>query len=113
MHLNPMRAGLSRLGQQTAHHQSPFQADADTALAGFRNIRDDLERRVRRGDLTRRVAREQAAESAAALRRDLLKKCESYSPTPRAFLDRLVEASQTRERTRETQSLEGLQRETN
>lgn len=47
------------------------------------------------------------------LRDRLLKQAEGYSPTPRVFLDRLVEATKARKQIRETLSIEGLQRETN
>ena len=80
---------------------------------GFRAVRDDLERQVRRGDLTVKVARERAAAAAADLRDRLLKQSEGYSPTPRVFLDRLVEADKARKQAQETLSIEGLQRETN
>jgi len=76
-------------------------------------VRADLERQVRRGDLTVKVARAQAAGAAADLRTRLLKQSEGYSPAPRAFLDRLVEADKARKKSKETLSIEGLQRETN
>ena len=48
------------------------------------------------------------------MRDRLLKQAEGYSPTPRAFLDRLVEADDARRRgPGESLSIEGLQRETN
>jgi hypothetical protein len=43
----------------------------------------------------------------------LLKRSQTYSPSPRVFLDRLVEISTRRQRARDNLSLEGLQRETN
>jgi hypothetical protein len=112
MSLNPLRGGLVRSGLEAFSKETPFRAEADAALAGFRAARADLERQVRRGDLTPKVARERAAAAAQALREGLARKAESYSPIPRAFLDRLVEADAARKRSRENQSLEGLQRET-
>jgi hypothetical protein len=111
--LNPFRETLSRAGIAAQDRSSPFQAEAEAALSRFRAIRADLKRQVRRGDLTVKVARAQAAESAAELRARLLKQSEGYSPTPRAFLDRLVEADKARKKSKESLSIEGLQRETN
>ena len=111
--LNPFRETLSKAGLEAMDRSSPFRAEADSALNSFRTLRADLERQVRRGDLTVKVAREQANDAAAQLRTHLLQKSEGYSPTPRVFLDRLVEASNARRQAKETLSLEGLQRETN
>jgi hypothetical protein len=63
--------------------------------------------------MTMKVARERAAAAAADLRDRLMKQSEGYSPTPRAFLDRLVEADTSRRKAKESLSIEGLQRETN
>ncbi len=111
--LNPFRETLSRAAAEATGRATPFEAEAEAALAGFRVSRADLERQVRRGDLTPKVARERAATAAAELRSRLLKQSEGYSPTPRAFLDRLVEAADARKLARESLSIEGLQRETN
>ena len=111
--LNPSRETLSLAGRESQDRSSPFQAEAEAALSGFRAARGDLERQVRRGDLTVKVARERAAAVAAELRARLMKQSEGYSPTPRAFLDRLVEADKARKKAKETLSIEGLQRETN
>jgi hypothetical protein len=111
--LNPLRDSLSRAGREAQDRSSPFQAEAEAALSGFRAVRGDLERQVRRGDLTVKVARERAASSAADLRDRLLKQSDGFSPIPRAYLDRLVEADQAKKKSRETLSIEGLQRETN
>ena len=111
--LNPFRDKLSRAGIEARDRSSPFQAEAESSLSGFRAVRADLERQVRRGDLTVKVARAQAAGAAADLRGRLLKQSEGYSPTPRAFLDRLVEADKARKKSKESLSIEGLQRETN
>ena len=111
--LNPIRDTLSLAGRESQGRTSPFQAEADAALSGFRAVRVDLERQVRRGDMTMKVARERAAAAAADLRDRLMKQSEGYSPTPRAFLDRLVEADKARRKARESLSIEGLQRETN
>ncbi|CAN5866576.1 hypothetical protein BH23PLA1_BH23PLA1_09340 [soil metagenome] len=113
MPLNPLRPALGPRGLRTQNTDSPFQSESDAALSGFRVVRQDLERRVQRGDLTLKVARQLAESAANDLRRDLLQKSEGYSPTPRVFLDRLVEAQLYRDRVREGMTIEGLQRETN
>ena len=111
--LNPYRDMLSLAGRESQDRSSPFRVEADSALSGFRTVRGDLERQVRRGDLTVKVARERAGAAAAELRDRLMKQSEGYSPTPRAFLDRLVEADTSRKKAKESLSIEGLQRETN
>ena len=111
--LNPLRDQLSLAGREARDRSSPFQVEADAALSGFRAVRGDLERQVLRGDLTVKVARERALVAAVELRDRLLKQSEGYSPTPRAFLDRLIEADKSRKKARESLSIEGLQRETN
>jgi len=111
--LNTTRETLSFAAREAADRTTPFQADADAALAGFRSERADLERQVRRGDLTVKVARERVAAAAARLRDDLTRRSEGYSPSPRAFQERLIEASDARRKARESLSVEGLQRETN
>ncbi len=113
MPLNPLRSALGQSGLRAFDADTKFKAESDMALAGFQTLRNDLERRVKRGDLTLKVARQMAETAAAELRRDLLKQTEGYSPVPRAFLERLVESSHQRERSREAQTIEGLQRETN
>jgi hypothetical protein len=113
MALNALREALSQTGLRAFHHESPFKAEAEAALAGFRAFRDDLERQVRRGDLTVKVAREKATAAAAQLRDELARKSAGYSPAPRSFLDRLIEAGKARQKAREAMSIEGLQRETN
>lgn len=113
MALNPHRNARDRAGAGAFESPSPFQAEADAGLAGFRTLRSDLERQVRRGDLTPKIAREQARAAADRLREQLLSRSECYSPTPRVFLDRLIEAAASRNRARDRQSLESLQRETN
>src|SRR5947209_20464376 len=113
MALNLFRDTLSQAGLRAYDQDSPFQAVAESALAGFRAVREDLRRQVKRGDLTPKVARERADEAAARLRDDLERRVEGYSPVPRAFLDRLVEASNARRKARDTMGIEGLQRETN
>jgi hypothetical protein len=104
---------LTSAGLAAQLQSSPFQAQADAALSGFRSIRGDLERQVRRGEITLKVARERASLAADDLRTRLTKQSEGYSPTPRAFLDRLVEADKARKLARGSLSIEGLQRETN
>ncbi|MDB5349622.1 MAG: hypothetical protein JWN86_869 [Planctomycetota bacterium] len=113
MSLNPLRDGLGKFALAASHQESAFQAEADAGLAGFQAVRQDLERRVRRGELTVKVARERAAEAAERLRELLLPRAEGFSPVPRAFLDRLVQATESRKAAKERGSLESLQRETN
>jgi hypothetical protein len=113
MALHAFNEALDQAGLRAFHQESPFKADADEALARFQSMRDDLERQVRRGDLTLKIAREQSQAGAEALKASLLRRAEGYSPVPRVFLERLIEATNLRKRTREHMSLEGLQRETN
>lgn len=113
MALNPLRDALRQAGAGSFGQPTPFQQEADAALVGFRALREDLERQVRRGDLTPKVARERAAEAARTVGEGLRRRADGFSPAPRAFLDRLVEASDARARAREGLTLEGLQRETN
>lgn len=113
MPLNPLRDGLVRLGVTARRDESPFRAEADAALAGFRAGRDELERQVRRGELTAKVARERAGELAASLRRDLVGRSEGFRTASRSFGERLVQASEMRARPSATRSIDALQRETN
>ncbi len=113
MSLNPLRDTLARAGFSASQHSSPFQAEADAALAGFQAVRRDLERRVRQGELTVKVARERASDAASRLRDLLISRTNGFSPTPRAFLDRLIEATETRKAAKERASSEELLRETN
>ncbi len=113
MSLNPLRSALTRPGLAASRQDSPFQSQAEASLAGFRAVRDELERRVRRGEITVKVAREQAADAASRLRDLLTPRAETFSPVPRAFLDRLAEAAELRKTARDQGSLETLQRETN
>lgn len=113
MSLHPFREALGRAGLRAFEHESSFKPEADAALARFQTLREDLERQVRRGDLTVKVARETARTAATELKADLARKAEGHSTVPRVFLDRLVEAGRSRKRARETMSIEGLQRETN
>ncbi len=113
MALNPFLEALGSAGLRAFHHESSFKPNADAALARFHSHRDDLERQVRNGDMTLKAAREKAAAAAAQLKEGLSKQAQGFSPVPRVFMDRLVEASNARARARENLSLEGLQRETN
>lgn len=113
MPLHPFREALGRAGVRAFEHDSSFKPEADAALARFHALRDDLERQVRRGDMTVKVARDRARDAAAELKTTLARKAEGYSPVPQAFLERLVETSDARRRAHETMPLEGLQRETN
>ncbi len=113
MPLNPFREALGQAGERAFHHEKSFKPEADKVLSGFQMLRDDLERQVRRGDLTVKVAREKAAVAASQLKATLKRQAEGFSPVPRVFLDRLVEAGNARTRAHDHLSLEGLQRETN
>jgi hypothetical protein len=113
MALNPFREALGQAGLRAFQADSTFKPEADAALARFQALRDDLERQVRRGDLTVKVAREKARSAADELKGALTRQAAAHSPVPRVFLDRLVEAGDARKRARERLSLEGLQRETN
>ena len=81
MSLVPNRDVLNPTFLRATGHDTPFRAEADAALASFRALRSDLERQVRRGDLTPKVARQRAADNVEYLRRQLLLKAEGYSPT--------------------------------
>lgn len=113
MSLNPLRASLTRAGMSASQLSSPFQSEADTALAGFQAVRRDLERRVKQGELTVKVARERAVQAASRLRELLISRTDGFSQAPRAFLDRLIEATESRKAARERASSEELLRETN
>ena len=113
MALHPFREALGQAGLRAFHQESAFKAESDAALGRFQACRDDLERQVLRGDLTLKIAREKTQSAADQLKASLRKQAEGYSPVARVFLDRVVEASNLRKRTREQLSLEGLQRETN
>lgn len=108
MGLNPHRSARPSPGRD-----SLFAVEADAALAGFATFRDDLEKKVRAGDLTVKAARQQAKSATDRLRADLLSRALGHQPVPRVFLDRLVEVSQHRARAKENASIESLQRETN
>lgn len=111
--LNPLRNSLNRAGAEAHERATPFAARAEEALDRFGSLRRDLENQVRRGDLTVKVARERAAEFAVGAKADLKRQAEGFSPTPRAFLDRLVEATEAKKKARDSASIESLQRETN
>ena len=103
-----IRAGLDAQRQST-----PFAERTDAEIAHFQSVRDDLVRQVRRGDLTVKVARERAVAAAEGAKIALKRQAEGFSPTPRAYLDRLIETTTARKLARENSSLESLQRETN
>lgn len=113
MALNPPSATLARISLEAFRHETPFRHEADSALAAFRAAKQELERAVRRGDLTPKIARERAAEAARALKAGLAERAKDYSPVPRIFLDKLAAAAETRYRARRNAGLESLQRETN
>ena len=111
--LNPMRQRLAEAGLAAQERATPFAGRAEAELEGFRAFRADLERQVRRGDLTVKVARERAAAFAERAKADLKRQAEGFSLVPRAFLDRVVAAIEARRAARDSGSLESLQRETN
>lgn len=113
MALNPLRSTLGTLGMKSAESGSAFKAEAEAALARFRVRRDELQRNVKRGEMTPKVARRMASEAAAEMRHALSDQVVGYSAVPKTFIDRLSEAASQRERARESSSLESLQRETN
>lgn len=113
MALNPLRSTLGPLGMRSAETGSAFKAEAEAALSRFRARRDELQRNVKRGELTPKVARRLAAEAATEVRNLLSDQVVGYSAVPKTFIDRLSEAASQRDRARESSSLEALQRETN
>ncbi|MFO0952760.1 MAG: hypothetical protein U0835_16750 [Isosphaeraceae bacterium] len=113
MALHPFREALGQAGLRASRNPSTFKPAADAALANFQAVHGDLERQVKRGDLTIKVAKEKARTAAETLRNDLIAQARGHSEVPRAFLDRLAETSLARKKAREHQSVEALQRETN
>jgi hypothetical protein len=111
--LNPLREILEQLGRKASERPSPFRAEAEAVLASFRDGKRELETKVRRGDLTPKVARAEATQLADGLGRALKQRAQDYSAIPRVFLDRLVEATERRKASAEHASPEVLQRETN
>ena len=64
--LNPLRDKLSLAGRESQDRSSPFRVEAESALSLVFGLPEvDLERQVRRGDLTVKVARERAAAASA------------------------------------------------
>ena len=113
MALNPLRDALRNAGLSAFGQDASFQPEADAALGRFRAMRESLERQVRRGDLTVKVARDRSTAAARELRESLDKKASGHSPAARVFVDRLSDAARARAKAKENLSLEGLQRETN
>ncbi len=111
--LNPLREIVERLGRRSQERPSPFRSEAEQVLESFRAERRGIEQKVKHGDLTPKVARQQVAALAEGVERALKQRAGEFSTVSRAFLDRLVEASDRRKLAAERTSLEGLQRETN
>jgi hypothetical protein len=109
--LNPLRNALTRTGLPAFQLSTPFRRTADAALADFQAVRSDLERQVKSGELTLKVARQRALASARSMREGLAKAAHDFSATPRVFLDRLNEVADARKRARSKASLESLQRD--
>ena len=85
MALHPFREALGMAGLRAFEHESTFKPVADATLARFQTLRDDLERQVRRGDLTVKVARERARGAAESLKAELSRQAAGYSSVSRAF----------------------------
>ena len=113
MSLNPLQSMLKESGLRAFEAGSAFKPVADASLNDFQAVRSDLERKVKHGELTLKVAKEQAGAASNRLREDLLRKSAGHADSPRIFLDRLVETANQRRKARESMSLESLQRETN
>ncbi|GAC1469675.1 MAG: hypothetical protein NVSMB9_13750 [Isosphaeraceae bacterium] len=113
MALNPLREALLQAGLNAHQQASAFKPVADSALGQFQAVRDNLERQIRHGDITVKVAREQARGAVAQLKDSLKQQADGFASIPRVFVDRVIEASNTRKRSREHMSVEGLHRETN
>jgi hypothetical protein len=106
-----LRDALSRTGLPAFQLSTPFRHTTDAALAKFQAVRSDLERQVRKGQLTLKTARERALVSAQTLREQLARESRDYSATPRVFVDRLAAATQARARSRGNASTDTLHRE--
>jgi len=111
--MNPLREIVERLGRSSSEQPSPFRAEAEVLLEGFREGRREIEAKVRRGDLTPKVARELAAGLASTVGGTIRGRAAEFSTASRAFLDRLVEVGERRKAAAERASLDVLQRETN
>jgi hypothetical protein len=111
--LNPLREIVERLGRRSSERPSPFRSEAESILEAFRADRRAIEQDVKHGDLTPKVARQRVAALAEGLEKALKQRAGDYSTVSRAFLDRLIEASERRKLAAERTSLDGLQRETN
>ncbi len=109
---NPFREGLGRPTRPRPQVETPFRSIAEQALASFRGVRTEAERRVRTGDLTPKSAREEVAIAAAALREELNRRSKDFSPVTSVFADRLAEGASRRSELRKRRGLEELQRET-
>lgn len=110
MPLNPKTAA-QRASFDALNSSNPLRDQADAALAAFRQTRDDLKQQVKRGELTPKIARQRASQSAAELRASLEKRAQEQQATPAdAFLNKLVEVEAQRQA---TPPLEALQQETN
>jgi hypothetical protein len=113
MSLNPRGGAPTGAPLAVPGAATPFQVEADAALARFREQRAALERQVRLGELTPKVAGRQAVEAARGLRDELAGSAARFSPTPAAFRERLDAVCESRRWGRSAASLETLQRETN
>jgi hypothetical protein len=115
MALHTFREALGPVGLHVLDDadDTAIQAEAQAALSRFQAIHDNLERRVRRGELPSDWARRQAEAAAAQLRATVRGRASDSSPVPKVFLDRLIAASEARARARASSTLEALQHETN
>lgn len=112
MALNPLRESLGRTIHRPPQIDSPFRPVADAALGAFRAKRIEAERRVGTGDLTLKAAREEVEQASAALRDDLARRSDQYSPVGSIFADRLADGAARRAEASRRRSAEDLQRET-
>ncbi len=108
-----LRATLGPRGLRTDAADHALRAEGDRALADFRGALADVQRRVRRGDMTPRAARERAAVAAAELRDDLHRRARSFQGAPAPFADGLARERAAREKAGRAPTIDALQRETN
>lgn len=113
MAFNPTRDAPGEAARLASRLETSFRPEADDALSAFLEARDGLRRQVGLGDLTPKVARERARAAAAELAGTLRAAAEVHEGPGRAFLRRVVAASEARKVARDRAPAETLQRETN
>jgi hypothetical protein len=112
MALNPHSEAI-RASASALRTVGPFQTEAAAALGAFQEVRAGLARQVRNGRLTPRVAREQAAAAASALRDDLSQRAAAVTSAPSVLADRVASTLHRRRADAARPSFGTLQRETN